>query len=230
MKYAYLVIVNFVLIFSVFAAESSKLGVNTNNSFRQKLANKQSLEDMKTTSTALSSYMDAQEKCTGSGLIYLGDGATDTDVNFCFDVEAAVNPPGTITTIRPSIAGTLDLVSLDPVEPDYDATFLGRLSADKKCNTLFPDSRAMTFADLKYLYADISQVTYNDTSFWVFDTADTNIKSKEGANYSNLTNCNAWTSAEGADFGLVISVDATSNITLSAVDCVQSRKTICVSN
>lgn len=217
------------------ALDSKRVAVKTNNSFKQQSDNKINLEEIKTNSEALQVNLDKQKICIDKGMIYLGNGASNVDADYCFDLLNASADATAPTDIRPTIAGLVGPTSFMTSGSNYDASYKNRLSADAKCNTAFAGSRAMTFEDLKYLSDDLAVTAYNHHNFWVYDSINVNKLAKYGNYNTKLQDCYGWAATSTSQQGTLLSIrvrsgDSYISGNINTASCDLSRRIVCVHN
>ena len=208
MKYFYIFLIcAFMISADILADESTKISVRTNNSFKQQMSNKQNIAEMTSAIEEIQSYIISQTKCTTSGLVFLGEGATNTNADSCFDLDSTTGQVDPNISIRPTIAGKTNVVAFLSGGSSYDSTWRGRLAANYKCENLYPESRAATFEDLKYIIKDLHESEYNGMKFWIFDAANAKNLAKNNSVITNINNCAGWLPSSTSDIPIVIDMN-----------------------
>lgn len=236
MKHILLIIICLSISFNANSEESIKVSISTNNNYQQQQTNTKTLSEIKEDKNLIGQTLSKHQKCKAKGMIYLKPGDGNVDSDGCFDINniAASN-------IRPTLAGFIGPASFVSGAADYNTSFLGRFSADKLCNTAFNKSRAMTYADLKYILPTLNlPANIDNAPIWVYDSIESlhnngsiiEALSKYGEVVNGLNDCNGWTSTSADSQGMILekTVDTETYLSISYQACNISAHIACIYN
>ena len=202
MRFLILLLV-FISLSNAYAVDNPRLPIKTNDELSLHQQNNASIKDIKEKNKVLKESVVSHKNCTDQGMVYIGIGASGADVDGCYNLSRSIN---TATTMRPYFAGFLKrgVVSFQDADASYDSSIAGRFKIDLACHNDYPNSRALTYDDLKYLLPTLNLPENIDKNpIWVMDSAQGIHKSstdfvftKNGDKVGKMYDCEGWGTSE----------------------------------